>query len=198
MGRVDGTSRDNGRPAGVADGFQVRKHSVEPVLANRCRNLLSHPDSGPSGTEQAKLVGPQMPLVVVSEAFARCAERLAGATAGPQLAIVGPAGKTSCKGPPTDPGEEMALGESGEVFWLDIDYAPSVNDARRQMPGVDQVLEPLRGVRIKLVVVVHPRSPEKARPGTPSRATTALPKQVVKTRSVFGARRLGVEVVFSA
>lgn len=66
---IDGTSRDNGRPAGVVDAFQVKEHSVEPILANRCRNLLSHPDSGPSGTEQAKLVGPQVPLVVGAGAF---------------------------------------------------------------------------------------------------------------------------------
>ena len=55
---IDGTSRDNDRPAGVADAFQVSKHSVEPILANRCRNLFSHPDSRPSGTDEAKLVGP--------------------------------------------------------------------------------------------------------------------------------------------
>ena len=54
MGRVDGTSRDNDRPAGVTDSFQISEHSVEPILANRCRNLLSHEDSGPSGTEQAE------------------------------------------------------------------------------------------------------------------------------------------------
>ncbi|DAZ90927.1 TPA_asm: hypothetical protein Cy-LDV1_g53 [Cyanophage Cy-LDV1] len=74
---IDGTSRDNGRPAGVTDAFQVRKHSVEPILANRCRNLLSHPDSGPAGTDEAKLVGPQVPLVVGAGAFAGDAERLA-------------------------------------------------------------------------------------------------------------------------
>jgi hypothetical protein len=51
---IDGTSRDNGRPAGVTDAFQVSKHSVEPVLANRRRNLLSHEDSGPSGTDESK------------------------------------------------------------------------------------------------------------------------------------------------
>jgi hypothetical protein len=48
MGRIDGTSRDNGRPAGVADAFQVRMHSVEPMLSNRCRNLFSHDDIGPT------------------------------------------------------------------------------------------------------------------------------------------------------
>ena len=40
--RVDGASRDNDRPCGVAVVCQVSEHSVEPVPANRCRNLLSH------------------------------------------------------------------------------------------------------------------------------------------------------------
>ena len=55
---VDGTSRDNDAPAGVADAFQIRSHSVEPILANRCRNLLSHNDSGPPGTDESKKVRP--------------------------------------------------------------------------------------------------------------------------------------------
>lgn len=76
VGRVDGTSRDNDRPAGVVDACQVRSNSVEPVLANRRRNLLSHEDSGPSGTDEAKQVGPQVPIVSLGFAFAGDRERL--------------------------------------------------------------------------------------------------------------------------
>ena len=90
MGRVDGTSRDNGRPAGVADAFHVSEHSVEPVLANRRRNLLSHEDSGPSGTGEPEKVGPQVPIVSLGFALARDRERLAGGAAGPELTVVGP------------------------------------------------------------------------------------------------------------
>jgi len=115
MGRVDGTSRDNGRPAGVVDSFQVSRHSVEPVLANRRRNLLSHDDSGPSGTDEAKEVGPQVPIVILGFAFARDGERLARGAAGPELAVVGPPSKSSCKGPARNSAEEMALPVSGEV-----------------------------------------------------------------------------------
>ena len=83
VGRVDGTSRDNGRPAGVADAFHVSEHSVEPVLANRRRNLFSHEDSGPSGTGEPEKVGPQVPIVSLGFALARDRERLAGGAAGP-------------------------------------------------------------------------------------------------------------------
>lgn len=69
VGRIDGTSRDNDSPAGVADACQVSMHSVEPVLANRRRNLLSHEDSGPSGTDEAKQVGPQVPVISLGFAF---------------------------------------------------------------------------------------------------------------------------------
>jgi hypothetical protein len=58
VGRVDGTSWHNDRPAGVANSFHVSMHSVDPMLANRCRNLLSHEDSGPAGTGEPKQVGP--------------------------------------------------------------------------------------------------------------------------------------------
>jgi hypothetical protein len=79
VGRIDGTSRDNGSPAGVVDAFQVRMHSVEPILSNRCRNLLSHDDSGPSGTDEAEERRPEVPLVVFAFAFPCDRERLAGA-----------------------------------------------------------------------------------------------------------------------
>jgi len=115
VGRVDGTSRDNGRPAGVVDSFQVSRHSVEPVLANRRRNLLSHDCSGPSGTDEAKEVGPQVPIVILGFSFTRDGERLARGAPGPELAIVWPPSKSSCKGPTGDAGEEVALPVSGEV-----------------------------------------------------------------------------------
>lgn len=79
MGRIDGTSRDNGRPAGVTDTFQVRMHSVEPILPNRCRNLFSHDDIGPAGTDEIEEDGPEMAFVCLRPALAGDAEGLAGA-----------------------------------------------------------------------------------------------------------------------
>jgi hypothetical protein len=93
MGRIDGTSRDNGRPAGVADAFQVRLHSVEPILANRCRNLLSHDDTGPVRPDKLEEDRPEMPFVRLAFTLAGDAEGLAGAGAGPERPIVGPPGQ---------------------------------------------------------------------------------------------------------
>ena len=69
MGRIDGTSRNNRRPAGVTDSLQVRRHSVEPRLANRCRNLLSHDDRGAAGTDEVEEDGPEVTLVRLPRAF---------------------------------------------------------------------------------------------------------------------------------
>lgn len=153
VGRVDGTSRDNGRPAGVVDAFQVSKHSIEPVLANRCRNLLSHEDSGPSGTDEPRKVGPQVPIVSLGFALAGDGERLARRGAGPELAVVGPPSKSGCEGPSADAGEEMALPVSGKVVGLNIHDAPCIDMARRDQAGVDEVAQPLGGVRVEFVVV---------------------------------------------
>jgi hypothetical protein len=153
MGRVDGTSRDNDRPAGVADAFQVRIHSVEPMLSNRSRNLLSHPDSGPSGTDEAELLRPEMALILLAFAFACNGEWLAGAASGPEFPVVWPASQSSSEGPSTDAGEEVALCVAFEVIGTDIDDRSFINVARRDVPSGDQVAEPLGSVGVELVVV---------------------------------------------
>jgi hypothetical protein len=96
MGRIDGTSRDNGRPDGVADSFQVNTHSVEPILANRSRNLLSHNDIGSSGTDKTEIFWPEVALVFLAFAFAGDTKRLAGTGTGPKRSIVWPACQTCC------------------------------------------------------------------------------------------------------
>lgn len=41
MRRTCGTRRQNRRPNGVADAFQVLANSIEPTVSNSVRNLLS-------------------------------------------------------------------------------------------------------------------------------------------------------------
>jgi hypothetical protein len=121
MGRIDGTSRDNGRPDGVADAFQVSTHSVEPCLANRRRNLLSHDDGRPASGDEAEEDGPQVPLVGLAEAPAGDGEGLAGAGAGPERPIVRPSSQASREAPSPDAGEEMALSKARQIGWSNID-----------------------------------------------------------------------------
>jgi hypothetical protein len=55
--------------------------------------------------------------------------------------------------PAADPGEEVDLGESGEIFGPDIYDAPLVNDAIGNVASGDQVTQPGGGVGVNLVVV---------------------------------------------
>jgi hypothetical protein len=116
MGRIDGASRNNDRSAGVTDAFQVSRHSVEPILANRCRNLLSHNDRGPDGSDKAEEDGPEVPFVRRAFLLTGGAEGLAGGASGPQGPLVRPTGEASSVCPPAKSGEEVALGEAPEVI----------------------------------------------------------------------------------
>jgi hypothetical protein len=77
--RIDGASRNIDRPAGVTVSFQVRSNSVEPTIASLARNLFSHDDMGPAGTDEAMKVRPQVPWIIDTGSFAGDRERLAGA-----------------------------------------------------------------------------------------------------------------------
>jgi len=91
---------------------------------------------------------------VIKSSLATCeGEGLAWAASSPELAVIWPSRKTGGEAPSTDAGEEVALSKSMKVIWLDIDNAPLVNFARRDVAGGDQVAQPLRRVGVKLVIV---------------------------------------------
>jgi hypothetical protein len=155
MGRIDGTSRDNGRPAGVTDSFQVSTHSVEPVLSNRCRNLLSHDDIGPAGTDKAEELRPEVAFVGGTAALPCDAEGLAWARTGPERAVIGPAGETGREAPAADAGEEVALRVAGQISGRDIRDRSGINVRGRKVPGVNEIAEPLCCIRVDLVEIDH-------------------------------------------
>jgi hypothetical protein len=148
MGRIDGTSRDNDRPTGVIDSFQVNKHSVDPTLANRCRNLLSHKDKGPAGTDESELVRPEIPFV--REAFLRTGngEGLAGRASGPERSVVRPTCESGRETPSADAGKEMALGIAPDIIGSDIDDRTLVNVSRSDVACCNKISKPLSGIRI--------------------------------------------------
>lgn len=88
--RTDARSAEIERPNGVVRGFQVRVNKVEPTEAILARNLLSKDDWRSALADEVEPRGPQMPLVSKPIAFACRAERLAGARACPNWAIVRP------------------------------------------------------------------------------------------------------------
>jgi hypothetical protein len=90
MRGADARSAQICRPDGVARCFHVRLYSVEPSEAVLARNLLSKDDWRAALGDEPMELGPEVTLVVEPLALARGAERLAGAGAGPDGAIVGP------------------------------------------------------------------------------------------------------------
>jgi hypothetical protein len=116
VGGIHGASRDIDRPAGVAFTFQISAYSVEPTVASRSRNLFSHNDRGPAGTDEAKEVGPQVPRIVRTSAPARDREGLTRARPGPERPTVRPAGEPGGDRPESATCEQVDLRVSGDVM----------------------------------------------------------------------------------
>jgi hypothetical protein len=116
--------------------------------------LLSHDDRGPAGGDEAKEVRPQMPWIVDTGSFARDAERLARAGAGPEGPVVGPSGEAGREAPPADAGEEVSLPRPREVSRSNIHDRAGVDVPGGEVAGGDEVAEPFCGIGVKLVVVV--------------------------------------------
>ena len=96
-----------------------------------------------------------MPFIFFTQALASGAERLAGTASGPNRLIWRPSGELKGMGPPADPAEKVTLDISFEVLRFDIPNIPFVNVARGKPPVPDQVAEPLGGVGLDFVVVIH-------------------------------------------
>ena len=118
VGRVDGASRNIDRPAGVTDAFQISADSVEPTVASLSANLFAHADPRPASVDESKHVGPQMPRIVRSGAFAGDGERLTRAGAGPNRSD--PAGDLARDFPKPGAGEEMDALVARDVFGLEV------------------------------------------------------------------------------
>lgn len=146
-------SRKYPRPDLVAFAFQVSRHKIEPV--KRLVNLFAKDDERAALDDEPEPGGPEMPLVSKPSAFACRAERLARTGSSPDGAIVGPSGEAKGVGPAADPGEEVTGSEAGEVCGSDIPDIPCVYLTLRQMSGGNEVPQPVGGIRIDLVVVMH-------------------------------------------
>ena len=152
MGRAEARSAGIDRPCGVARCFQVRRYKVEPSEAVLARNLLSKNDIRSALLDEPVEGWPEVPLVSKPSAFARRAERLARARAGPDWLVVAPSGAAQGVGPDADPGEEVDLDELSQVVRVKVFDAPLVHNAGGDMPLLDQLAQPRSGFRVNLVV----------------------------------------------
>jgi hypothetical protein len=143
------------RPAGVALAFQVSEYSVEPHEAVLACNLLAKDDERAVGADEAGEVRPEVAGVAEAPAASGGAERLAGAASGPDRLVVGPAGIAEGSAPYPDAGEEVDLGEPLEVVGSKVMHAPLVDDARCDLAGRDQVMQPPNTKWIDFIIVSY-------------------------------------------
>ena len=95
-------------------------NKVEPVKAILACNLLAKDDARAALADEVVEDRPEVSAVVEPAAFACRAEGLTWATSGPDWTVVVPSGKTQGVAPPSDAGEEMALGVADEVDRVDV------------------------------------------------------------------------------
>jgi hypothetical protein len=93
-----------------------------------------------------------VPVVGESAALAGDAERLAGAATGPDGFVVRPPGKAQCPAPSPDPREEVGLADPGKVGGSEIPDVSPVDAPGRDVSRSLKVHQPIRRVRLDLVV----------------------------------------------
>jgi len=155
MRRPDARSRENDRPAGVAASFQVREYKVEPRPSSRSFNLLANNDWRLTGPDEIEPRRPEVPLIGESFSFSRGAEGLAGARSSPDSQAFRPMSSAERRIPHSDPGEEVDSVMVEKVLGTKIADGPSVDDPGGNMSGVNEVLQPVGGIRLDLVVKSH-------------------------------------------
>lgn len=145
------------RPDGVAFSLQVCRNKIEPAPSNRRFNLFAKDDVRTALADEPEPFRPKVTGVLMRLLSAGCAEGLTGTGAGPDGAGIVPAGEPEGITPAADPSEEVALGKSADVGWLNkgngavIDFAIS-NHAFR-----DERTQPRDTERINLIVVSRHR-----------------------------------------
>lgn len=150
--RAEARSAGIRRPDGVARSFQVSVYKVEPSEAVLARNLLAKDDVRAALLDEMMERGPKVPLVIEPAAFACRAERLAGAGAGPDRAVVSPSSKAQGVRPDSNASEGVELGEAGDVVGFKVTDVSFVHDARRDVAGADELAQPGGRVLVDFVV----------------------------------------------
>lgn len=155
MGRGDARNAQIGGPDGISQFFHVSTYSGEPYAPIRTCNLFAKYNCRLSLGDEPSKSGPKVAFVVFRFALSGNAEGLAGATAGPDGLIIGPAGETEGVGPASDSSEKVALAEFFEFAWLDIYDAPFIDHTRSDVASLDEFPQPFCGFAIVFIVVVH-------------------------------------------
>ena len=153
--RADARSAQIGACWEIGQCFQVSEYSGEPVAAIRARNLLSKDDCRAAAADETAEVRPKVTRVFRAMPFAGDRKGLAGAGAGPDGEVVGHAGEAEGERPAADAGEEVTLGVSQKVSWLDKADVAGIDVSGGEVAGIDEGADPGGGFGVMLVVVGH-------------------------------------------
>jgi hypothetical protein len=159
VGRTIPRSAGIERPDGVTRCFHVSTNKVEPSEPVTACNLFAKDNARFALANEPRPVRPEMAAIIESACAPCGTERLAGTASGPDWPIIGPSGAAQRIGPDSNPGEKVALGVSNKLAWLDIRNAPFVNIAGGNVPGSNQIPQPLCGIGVDLVIVGAHLSP---------------------------------------
>jgi hypothetical protein len=108
-------------------------------VANRSFDLLTKHCCRSTLLDEAEKFRPEMTRVIKSFSFPCDREGRTWTGAGSNGPVIGPSGESECVGPSADPGEEVMLDKSFNVFCLDINNTPLIDLTRRNQPGLNQL-----------------------------------------------------------
>ena len=140
------------RPDGVTRTFQVIRYKVEPLKGSFCGNLFAKDCCRLAGSDEPEPCRPEMAFVVEALVRAGVREGLAWAGPRPDGAIVRPASLPEREAPAADAGEEVDLGVWFEVIRGKVTNIAGVDHAGRDVPALDQIAQPLCGIRVDLII----------------------------------------------
>jgi hypothetical protein len=115
VGSADARSAEIDRCAGVVRSFHLSVYKIEPLEAVLACNLLANDEARAALADETEELGPEMARIFKPSGLAGCTEGLARARPCPYRARVVPASQSESVRPDPDAGEEVALGEPGEV-----------------------------------------------------------------------------------
>jgi hypothetical protein len=173
--RIDGTSRNNKRPAGVTAACQIKQHSVERQ-ADDVSNVLDSDMSGSERCNKPSHFRPEVAVIRCSGEPPRDAEGLARRRAGEDVGVIVVSGETAGVGPAAKASEQVLLSVSSKVIRLYCPDIAFIHVSGRNVTGVDEIAQPGSRERVVLVVVsrFHAAQPPRPCPGWSRRQSAKL------------------------
>jgi hypothetical protein len=147
---------------------------VEPRPSSRSANLFANDCCRAALADEPPECRPEVTSVCNASAAPRSGEGLAGTGAGPDVVAIGNPSKSQGVAPSADPGEEVALDESAQVGWFDIEDASFIDFPIRDQSAPNQLAQPCRSVLVDFVVVSGHRSPPQLLPHNRHRCLDAI------------------------